>query len=130
MTEKSDKSEKMARIADALAKVKPEINQNIWEMARSLSEEEIIQFFNQTALDFFTFAIDGTRKMGKEREYGFAGYMRLFESALGMNKIVPIDQFTVIILEFAPEIYDVKDRIISLTSYAHAYFYKLLMNKK
>lgn len=173
----TEKSKKMTLIADSLAKVDPDVNRGIWDMAQNLSEQEIICFFNQTALDFFTFAINITKKMGKEREYGFSGYMMLFETTLKMNKSVPVDQFTILILEFAPDIYNanekffldmyipdgkigkgnnngnefniiqsqefkklwlaldsadkenIKERIIVLTTYAHAYFYKLLMSK-
>jgi hypothetical protein len=168
------KSGKLVTIANALARVDQEINDGIWSMAHGLREADIISLFNQNARDFFNYAIEGTKKMNQEREYGFSGYLSLFERAMSINVGLPIDQFTIIVLEFAPEIYDTKENfflnmnipdttlesenefniirsekfkklwkmiqpdekegvkklVISLTTYAHAYFYKLLLNKQ
>ena len=165
---------RMDIIIDALSKIDSDINNGIWEMAQGLTNNEITNLFNQTALDFFNLAIDITRKRNIEREYGFSAYMNLFEAALKMNVTVPVDRFTMLILEFAPDIYGgnekvfldmhipdskintgnefniirsdafkklwlilnstekelVTEKVLSLTTYAHAYFYKLLLNKK
>lgn len=171
---KNSKSEIMKRIALALDRVTKETHEKIIDLAEGLSETEIINLFNQAAMDFFDMAITKSKELGREREFGFTGYQFLFESALKINMSLPIDKFTLIILEFAPDIYDAneeyflsmdipdaeikannefgiirskefkklwgqidadckevtKDHITSLTVYAHAYFLKLLFNKK
>jgi hypothetical protein len=99
-------ADKMNVIANSLSKIDQKINQGILDMARNLTDAEITNFFNQTALDFFNLAIDITRKKNMEREYGFSSYMALFETALKLNVNMPIDRFTMVILEFAPNIYN------------------------
>lgn len=106
LNEQEKKTKKMELIAESLSKVDNEINQGIMDYAQSLSEKEIIILFNQTALDFFNFAIEGTRRLKREREFGFSGYLNLYERAVKANMEVPIDQFTVIVLEFAHDIYN------------------------
>lgn len=172
--------DKMTIIGNSLKKVDSEINENIYAMASSMDEHTIILSFNQTALDFFNFAINGTKRLNREREFGFSGYLSLFQTAIKANIGVPIDKFTILILEYAPDIYSVnekfflnmdipdikidvsdkkkndnefnmiqseefkklwlvlsqedkdavKEKIILLTTYAHAYFFKLCMTKK
>ena len=143
-------------------------------MANNLSDREIINLFNQSAMDFFNLAINITEKMKRAKEFGFVAYKSIFESTLKVNANLPVDKFTVIILEYAADIYDsnekyflemhipnkelntgnafsiieseefkklwlvlnsqdkeiVKEHIISLTSYAHAYFYNLILKPK
>lgn len=166
----SEMQEIMQRIAIALSQIDPSINQGILDMARGLSKQEIINLFNQSAMDFFATAIYVTTQMKREKEFGFAGYETIFSTTLKINAQLPIDKFTLIILEHAPDIYDanethflrmhipngeiktsnafsiiksdefkklwcvlqpsdkekVKEHIISLTTYAHAFFYKLI----
>lgn len=183
LNEEKEKTDKMTLIASSLERVDPDLNKSLYDMASTMSESEIIVLFNQTALDFFTFAINGTKRLNREREFGFAGYLSLYQSAIKANIGVPIDKFTILILEFAPDIYSVnekffldmeipdikidtstdqskkntdnefnmiqskefkklwlvlsqsdkdqvKEKIQSLTTYAHAYFFKLCMAKK
>lgn len=161
----------MEKIAAALSTIDPNITSGILDLAKNLSEQEIINLFNQNAIDFFNMAIETSQNLGLEKEFGFGAYKTLFTSALKINAKLPIDKFTIIILEHAPDIYDenekyflemsipdgevkvsnafsiikstefkklwmvldqkykeiVKEHIISLTTYAHAYFYKLII---
>ena len=168
------KENKMEKIAEALATVDSRINQAMYETAQNMQHYEITNLFNQAALDFFNLAISITHKKKLNNEYNFSGYMKLFETALKINVDLPIDRFTMIILEFAPDIYnenekifldmeipdgkinvgnefdiirskefqklwkilnqtekeDVKEKIVSLTTYAHIFFYRLLIDKQ
>lgn len=160
----------MERIMTALKRVDVDVNQGILTMINLLTEREIINLFNQSANDFFTTAIDITIQMKIENKFNFSGYKNIFESTLKVNATLPIDKFTIIILEYAPDIYDaneqyflnmdipdgeiktenafsiirssefkevwkilslankaiIKEKITSLTTYAHAYFYKII----
>ena len=101
-----NKQEKtLQKIAIALDKVNPETQKTIKDMATMMSSVEIIQNFNQTALDFFNLLIDITKKMNLLKEFGMEVYLTFFQQAIKINASMPLDQFTVLILEFAPDIY-------------------------
>lgn len=164
---------KEADIINALDRVNPDTKQMIWNISRSISELEIIHAFNQITLDFCSIIIAITKKRGEDHKYKIAGYKVLFDNAIKMNVKMPIDQFTMVILRFAPEIYSenedcflnmsipdkklevgndfsfirsemfkslwkvldvadkssVKEKLILLTTYAHAYLYKTVLAK-
>ena len=163
--------DRLNNVVASLERVPMEIKQSIFDMASNMSEAEIIQNFNQNASDSFNKMIEITTRLQKEKEYNMKGYKVLFDRALKINAKLPVDQFTLIILEYAAEIYaeeedcflnmtipdvklnvnnqfgfirsemfkklwrvlgnqdkeDLKERIILLTSYAHAYLYKTLL---
>ena len=167
-----DNSQLLNKVIEALGRVNKETQQMIVELSQSMSELAIVNAFNQVALDSFTQFTRITKEMGIEKVYQMGGYKILFENALKMNVKLPIDKFTLIILEFAPEIYSenedrflnmhipdttvtdgnefafirsekfkslwkqldsskkkaVKEKIILLTTYAHAFFYKTITN--
>ena len=97
--------EQLERVVQSLEKVPEETKQMVLKMALAMSEREIIQSFNQQAHDLFSLVITITKKFNKEREYNVSGYKVLFENALKMNAKLPLDKFTLLILEFASEIY-------------------------
>lgn len=167
--------ERLNKVINSLEKVPSATKELVLEkMALSMSELEIIQSFNQQAHDLFSLLISITKKLNKEKEYNVSGYKLLFDNTLKFNAKLPIDKFTLLILEFAAEIYaedencfldmaipdtkvgvnnefslirsemfkklwkilenndknSLKENIIPLTMYAHAYLYKTLLSKK
>ena len=167
-------SEQIEKVIDALSKVEKNTNQMIVDMIDEMSLEEIIRLFNQETLDFFNTLVKITKQINKEREYGIAAYLALFENAIRINTKLPIDKFSMVILEFAPYIYaekedvflnmdipdtklgdgnefnlirsknfkrlwkildgenkeKVKEQIILMTTYSHAYFYKSILSSR
>jgi len=161
----------MEKIMSALENVSDDINQMTWHLAKEISNSDIIQTFNQETCDLFEILINFINAMGISRECNILGHKIIFENALKINIGLPIEQFTFIVLQFAPEIYDekekfflemnipnqkvqngnefslinsaafkklwlllnedskqeLKDKIILMTTYAHAYFYKVIM---
>lgn len=164
----TNNSEQLQVVVTSLEQVDPLINQSVKEMSDNMPEATIIRLFNQTSLDLFTIINIITDRIGKTEEYKLAGYKALFDNAIKINAKLPIDKFTLIILEFAPQIYSqdencflnmsipdrrisvgnsfgfirsemfknlwmvlntsdreqVSEKVISLTTYAHAYLYK------
>jgi hypothetical protein len=166
--------EQIEAVINALERVNPATKEMIFAMAKQMSEVEIIRSFNQQALDMFTLVSIFIKQMGKEKEgQKIAGYKHLFDNAIKINAKLPIDKFTLIILEFAPEIYEekedcflnmsipdkdvrvgnefsiirsemfkqlwrssnddhkeqIKNKVIPLTTYAHVYLYKTVMQQ-
>lgn len=165
-------AETLITVGKALERVNDETKQMIYDLSCQLSELDIIRSFNQEALDMFTVVGAIIKKLGKESEYKIAGYKNIFDVAIKTNAKLPLDKFTLIILEFAPEIYEeqedcflnmsipdknvnvgnefaiirsemfkniwrhsnhedrelIKQKVIPLTTYAHAFFYKSLTN--
>lgn len=166
--------ERLSKIILTLDRVRPEVKQMVFEMAQGMTDLEIIQSFNQQALDLFTLLNTITVRLNRVNEFKIGGYKLLFDNAIKQNVKLPLDKFTLIILEFAPEIYDEKETcfmdmsipdtnvtvgnefsiirsdmfkklwkildnndkdslkniIIPLTTYAHAYLYKTVLKYK
>lgn len=101
---KSD-ADQLVKVAASLEKVPMETKQMIYEMSNSMPKAEIVQSFNQAAIDFFTLLIRISDKIGKKDICDVSGYKNLFEHALKINIGLPIDKFTLTILEFAKYIY-------------------------
>lgn len=107
---------RLEAVIGALGRISDEVKSSIFEMSQQLSELDIIQYFNQQASDLFDFVLQITKKMGKEREYKVTGYKSIFENALKINVKMPIDKFTLVVLEYAPEIYaQEEDCFLSMT---------------
>lgn len=98
-------SKTLEKIANALEKVPIDTNNMVMEMAKSMSDTEIIRQFNQYSLDFFGALIEITRSLGKLKECGFEAYNQFLHIAIKTDAKMPIDQFSVVVLEFAPSIY-------------------------
>lgn len=171
----SNSSKQLERVAESLEKVPHEIKQMVFEMAQSMSEMEIIQLFNQQARDLFTLMGNIAKRLRRQKEQSeVTAYKNLFENALKINAKLPIDKFTLVMLEYAAEIYaenedcflnmpipdanvnvnnefniirsdmfkhmwriieeddkkSVKDIMLPLTTYAHAFLYKIILSKK
>ena len=101
----NNNQERMDKVVKALDQVNPETKQMIFNMAKSMKELEVIQSFNQQSLDFFNLSTAITRRMGRESEFKMAGYKALYDNTIKMNIKMPIDNFTLVVLEYAPQIY-------------------------
>ena len=101
-----DRTKQMEQIAESLAKVDQIITESIWEMAQGMDTYALGISFNQSAMDFFNSAIKITNRRSLEKKFGFSAYLSLFEISLKGDKRVPVDQFTFLILRFAPDIYN------------------------
>lgn len=161
-------SNALQTVANSLERINSEINISIAQMAKSMTEASIIQAFNQVAIDLFVMVEKIILDIKKDKEYKLDSYRILFDNAIRINNRLPIDKFTLIVLEYAPEIYSkdencflkmsipdknisigntfgfirsemfknlwiilpnnhkkvIIEKVISLTTYAHAYFYK------
>lgn len=104
--------QKLEKVINALEKINPETKAIILNMAKNMTDLATIQSFNQASLDLFTEVLKITTRIGKESEYKIGGYKTLFDNAIKINAKLPIDKFTLIILEFAPLIYDQSEDII------------------
>lgn len=105
------KTKQLTKVIESLDKIPEKTKQMIFSMSLSLRELEIIQLFNQQADDLFTLLIGITQKFNREREYNVIGYKALFDNALKLNAKLPIDKYTLIILEYAAEIYAENENI-------------------
>lgn len=106
----------LSNVIESLERVPQETKEMVLNMALSLPELEIIQLFNQQAFDLFGLLISVTKKFGKEKEYNVSGYKMLFINALKINARLPLDKFTLIILEYAAEIYaEEEDCFLNMT---------------
>jgi hypothetical protein len=107
VTGETMKDKTLDNVYKALERVDPKLKQDVFNLSLGLSEEEIIQQFNQQAFDLFANMI----KVAKRRNFGdayvskFGGYKNLYENAIKMNRALPADRFTLLIMEYAPEIY-------------------------
>lgn len=95
----------LENVIDSIDRVPLDVKQAIFSMSNEMGEMEIIQSFNQQAQDMFASVLYMTKKVNKDKEYNFSGYKVLFDTAIKHNNKLPIDKFTLIILEFAAEIY-------------------------
>ena len=116
MTNNSSDQKKLEKVLEALNKVPLEMKQMIFDLAQNMTLMEIINSFNQYALDLFTALIIVTKKMKQEKEYKIDGYKTLFEAALKKDIKLPANRFTLDILLYAPEIYaENEDCFLSMT---------------
>ena len=167
-------AEKINKVIASLEKVPDETKRIVLNISMNMSELDIIQAFNQQSRDLFDILDSITKKYDSQRDYKIDGYKMLFNNALKHNVKMPVDKFTLTILEFASDIYAenedcflnmkipdtkvsvgnefnfirsemfksmwkaingkdreiLKDKVILLTTYAHAYFYKTVLATK
>lgn len=95
----------LQKVQLALEKVNDQTKQMVYDMATGMSSLEVMQSFNQEVYDFFALLINITRRLRVDKEYKIDAHNAFFEKAVKTNVSLPIEQFTLIILEFAPEIY-------------------------
>lgn len=105
MTSNEQTEQAFDRVIQSLDKVHPDTKKMIFNLSNQMTEMEIIQSFNQQSLYLFTLVSSLAKKMKKEKEYQLTAYKSLFDNAIKINVKMPIDKFTLMILEFAAEIY-------------------------
>lgn len=108
---KPDEQELLNNVVNALERVDIQTKQMIFSMSCGMSDLEIIRCFNQQALDAFNILMGITTRMKKEGECKVGGYKALFDNAIKINAKLPLDKFTLLILEYAPEIYSQNDDV-------------------
>lgn len=101
--EKAEQRDTMLRVVAALNGVDEKNKQMVRRIANGYTEIEIVTKFNQAGKDFFVLLNRLTSEAGKD--YGVKGYEKLFHHAIGLRKDWPIDKFTLLILQFAPQVY-------------------------
>ena len=104
-TKAKDKVHQLEKVQQALERVNDGTKEMVLEMAKGMTDLEVIRSFNQEVYDFFAILINVTKRMGVDKEYKIEVHNTFFEKAIKTNVLLPIEQFTLIILEFAPEIY-------------------------
>lgn len=97
--------ERLENVVKSLDRVNQATKQAIFDLSCSMSEMEIVQRFNQQAHDLYTMMNKIIKKMEQVNEYKISGYKAIFDNAIKINAKLPIDKFTLLILEFAAEIY-------------------------
>lgn len=106
-------AERLREVAVALSQVEPDILQMMYDSSREMKKVDVIVNFNQKSRDLFALLNEVSRKTG--RDHGLAGYVAMFESALRINRNLPLEKFTLVILKYAPDIYSEReDRFLSM----------------
>lgn len=165
--------EKIQRVVKSLESVNEETKKYVMDLSECLLKEEIVTMFNQYALDFFNDLTQISYEVDSSKAKIFTSYSLLYETSLNLKKNLPLEKFTLTILEHADKIYMqeeehflemdipnkeinignnknefgiiqsdefkklwkklgednksiIKDKVILLTTYAHAYLYKIL----
>lgn len=109
--EATDKSIILNNVLSALKRVDAKNVAMINQLAKTKSFDEIISQFNQNALDAFNALHRITVHMGCESTCKISAYLNLFKDAISMDSKMPLDRFTLTILEYAPEIYAQNDEV-------------------
>lgn len=116
----ADQKVQLEKIITSLEKVDKDLQNMILNMSKSLSDIEIIQTFNQGCIDLFTNIAAVVKKIGMEKEIKFGGYKLLLENAMKINAKLPVDNFTLVVLEFADHIYSGDETFFMDRSYGKA----------
>ncbi|BCS83074.1 hypothetical protein QLL95_gp1049 [Cotonvirus japonicus] len=93
-------------VATALDRVNQETKESIFQFAKSTNELDLIVMFNNKAVDLFNILATLSKKAGMDKKYNISYYRSLFDRAIKANCKLPVDKFTLLILEYAPEIYE------------------------
>jgi hypothetical protein len=101
----ADNKEKLENVVNELNKLDIELKETVLFFAKESTQDEIIKSFNQGALDTFDEIMRIIRIKGVESQYKISVYRDHFLKAVKVNYLLPIDKFTLVILEFALSIY-------------------------
>lgn len=103
----NENQDQLARVIAALERVNQMMKQTIFNYSTSMSELDVIQSFNQNALDLFTNMIKVATELNLPNQSKKAsGFKVLFDKAIKSNIKLPLEKFCLVILEYAPEIYE------------------------
>lgn len=106
---KAEQTQALNDVKTAILSLEPGINQMIGKMIEKMPDSVIIQRFNQAAQDFFALLTRFITKTGNPDAYNLRGYVNLFNHAIENRPDWPIDKFTLMILKFAPQVYNEDD---------------------
>lgn len=98
-------AERLANVIESLDRVPDYMKQMIFDMSMGMTEQEIIKSFNQKAVDLFDMVASIIEKLKISHTYKVVGYRNMFNLAVKTNFKLPVDRFTLMLLEFAAEIY-------------------------
>lgn len=96
-------------VLEAVEKVSDEHKQMAFELAKSIDPDGLTLQFNQSARDFFSELISLSTKKGLEKKFNFRAYNILFDTAVGLNKKLPLEKFTLSILLYAHKIFEMDE---------------------
>lgn len=97
-------------VGESLSKVTPETKNMVQSFATNMKKHETIQLFNNHARDLFNIMLELETKLNIT--CNIKGYLYLFDKAIKINAKLPIDKFTLTILEYAVQIYSGDDKCI------------------
>ncbi len=95
----------LERVLAALERVPEEIQQDVLSLANSMTCEETVQKFNNQAKDNFVILEKIATMCNKYKECNIEGNKKLFDHAVKQKADLAVNKFTLVILEYAPEIY-------------------------
>jgi hypothetical protein len=100
------KVDKFRQVAQVLSNLPDDIKMMATEMCQTMTDIEIVMRFNQMVTSLFTFLINKTKTLSNYREYDFEVYFKLLGKSIEINTKYPIERFCLILLVFAPKIYE------------------------
>lgn len=112
--EKAEKNRKqLILVGQKLSQVPDNAKNMAINLSKNMKKEETINYFNTSAHKLFEKMLMLERKLNVSCDV--KGYNFLFNKAVKINMKLPIDKFTLIILEYAPEIYsEDHDQILAI----------------
>ena len=103
MSEQDQRRAQLIAVSNSLSRVPEGTRNMVNAFATNMSESEVISKFNENAMDLFDVLLELERRMNLS--YDIKGLQFMFDKAVKMNRSLPVDKFTLTILEFAAEIY-------------------------
>lgn len=104
--EKAEHAKTMSNVIKALQTVAADKQLMARRIAQGFSAAEIVSKFNQAGKDFFVLLKHIINEVGENKDYNLNGYEKLFHHAISIRQDWPIDKFTLMILQFAPQVYE------------------------
>lgn len=96
----------LKKIIQSLEKVDSNITNTILGMAEKTSMAQVINDFNYNSLEVLDFLDYIGKKYNHTDTCDMTKHRLLFENAIQINKRLPVDKFSLIVLEHAQDIYD------------------------
>lgn len=102
---KEEDRQQLTVVIAALERVDLAIRQEIYKMSLNMSRDMLVQSFNQRAKDMFSLLERISRACGRYETTDLAANRSLFNTAVTTSPEIAVNKFTLLVLEFAPEIY-------------------------
>ena len=104
MTAEQDRAQ-LQVVVQALERVPRATRQQIYQLSQSAQRADLVTAFNQNARDMFTLLEQISRQCGRYETTKLGSNRMLFDTAIGSHPEIALNKFTLLVLEFAPEIY-------------------------